>query len=136
MRKFTWITCILLAAFSLAFGQDAEKASTPATTEAAKAAAAKAEAEKAEAAKAEAAMPAGSSFNASAAATASPAALGLVETRGRTLSRDATFEVSKGIEAGPDDLKITFDMLEPDSDKVRKPRVVEADTDAKDPVVA
>ena len=71
-----------------------------------------------------------------------PSDFGLLEIRGRTLSRDATFRVSP--KADPQvpqvpDLDISFDLLQPepnDPNKIKKPRIIELDPDAKDPTVA
>jgi hypothetical protein len=55
---------------------------------------------------------------------------GLIDIRGRTLSPDATFGVSKAETPADDDIKIVFDFLQPRPDDkagIRKPRVVDAD---------
>jgi hypothetical protein len=58
---------------------------------------------------------------------------GILELRGRTLSQDATFHISKAASSDSTDVKITFDMLEPapgDKDKRQKPRIIARDDDA------
>jgi hypothetical protein len=61
---------------------------------------------------------------------------GVVELRGRTLSADGTFKISKGENSDPQtDVELSFDKLQPDpnSDKgIKRPRVIETDDTAKD----
>ena len=64
---------------------------------------------------------------------------GLLEIRGRTISADANFKLSTAAESAPDDVELSFDKLEPapsDEKKIKKPRVVERDSDSKDPNMA
>jgi hypothetical protein len=58
---------------------------------------------------------------------------GILELRGRTLSQDATFHISKTADSSGGDVKITFDMLEPspgDPEKRQRPRIVARDDDS------
>jgi hypothetical protein len=67
------------------------------------------------------------------------AGFGLLEIRGRTVSADGTFKMSTGAESAPDDVELSFDKLEPspkDDKKIKKPRLVERDSDSRDPNVA
>jgi hypothetical protein len=60
---------------------------------------------------------------------------GRIELRGRMLSRDANFRVSKREENDADDLDISFDKLQPspsDEKHLKKPRLVERDSDSTD----
>jgi len=60
---------------------------------------------------------------------------GLLEIRGRTISADANFKISTGETSGPDDVELSFDKLVPAPDdprKIKKPRIIEQDTDSKD----
>jgi hypothetical protein len=69
----------------------------------------------------------------------SPSNLGRIELRGRMLSRDANFRVSLGEENTANDLDISFDLLQPspkDDQHLKKPRVVERDSDSTDPSMA
>ena len=70
-----------------------------------------------------------------AASPAQPGTFRIIELRGRTLSQDATIRISRNADAGPDDVRVSFDKLEPaptDDRKMQKPRVVEKDEDAGD----
>jgi hypothetical protein len=71
-------------------------------------------------------------------ASASP--FGRIELRGRMLSRDATFRVRTGEDTDANELDIPFDQLQPsplpNSDHLKKPRVVERDSDSTDPTMA
>jgi len=66
----------------------------------------------------------------------SPAPAGsfrIVDLRGRTLSQDATIRISRNADSAPDDVRVSFDKLEPipnTEEKLQKPRVVEKDEDA------
>ena len=70
-----------------------------------------------------------------AAGSQTPASFRIIELRGRTLSQDATIRISKNADPGPDDVRVSFEKLEPsptDDRKLQKPRVVEKDEDAGD----
>jgi hypothetical protein len=70
---------------------------------------------------------------------ASPATSGRIELRGRMLSRDANFRVSPVEDSNANDLDISFDQLQPsskDDQQLKKPRVVERDSDSTDPNMA
>jgi hypothetical protein len=66
---------------------------------------------------------------------------GIIELRGRMLSKDATFKISVGADAdlGGHDFQLAFDRLEPspkDDRHLQSPRVVELDPDANDATLA
>jgi hypothetical protein len=64
---------------------------------------------------------------------------GLLEIRGRTISADGNFKLSTGAESAPDDVELSFDKLQPspsDDKKIKKPRLVERDSDSRDPNMA
>jgi hypothetical protein len=67
-----------------------------------------------------------------------PPTYGILEVRGRTLSRDATLRIIGADETPPGpDLDISFNLLAPDpKDKVKRPRIIETDPEAKDPTIA
>lgn len=71
--------------------------------------------------------------------SAQPSNFGLLEIRGRTLSRDATFRVSPQADPQVENLDISFDLLQPepsDLNKIKKPRIIEVDGDARDSTMA
>jgi len=64
---------------------------------------------------------------------AQPGSFRIIDLRGRTLSQDATIKISRNADSGPDDVRVSFDKLEPapnTEEKLQKPRVVEKDEDA------
>jgi hypothetical protein len=72
-------------------------------------------------------------------AAASSGTFGLMRLRGRMLSRDANFRVSTGEDSGSTEVDISFDQLQPsskDDQHLKKPRVLEKDTDSTDPNMA
>lgn len=115
------------------------KAGTPDGDNAIKAASAAQKAAQAAQAAAGAVAPPGSgTAPANQTVPAAATTFGLLDIRGRTLSRDATFRISQKADPGGDDLDIAFDTLQPDpndQNKVKKPRILELDPDAKDPTV-
>jgi hypothetical protein len=76
---------------------------------------------------------------AAAAPPTAPVNFGRIELRGRTLSRDGNFRVSLSEESTPNDVDISFDQLQPspkDDQHLKKPRIVERDSDSTDPNMA
>jgi len=89
------------------------------------------------------ALQSGAGATAGGATSTTPASVGpfgRIELRGRMLSRDATFRVRTGEDTDANALNIPFDQLQPsplpNSDHLKKPRVVERDTDSTDPTMA
>ncbi len=73
------------------------------------------------------------------AAAASSGTFGLMEFRGRMLSRDANFRVSASEDSTSNEVDISFNQLQPsskDDQHLKKPRVIERDTDSTDPNMA
>ena len=80
-----------------------------------------------------------SAASATAAFSPAPASFGRIELRGRALSRDANFRVSLSEESNDKDIDISFDQLQPspsDIQHLKKPRIVEQDSDSTDPNMA
>jgi len=70
---------------------------------------------------------------------ATSATFGLMEIRGRMLSKDATFKISQKSDSDNTDFQLTFDHLEPspkDDKHVQQPRVIERDPDTTDNTLA
>jgi hypothetical protein len=70
-----------------------------------------------------------------AAPTASFSTFGLIDVRGRALSRDANFKLSIRDDAEVNDFQLAYDRLEPsptDARLLRRPRLVERDLDSRD----